>query len=383
MQPAKTDPGVDGFVSPGFERVRDAFAGNFRRDDHYCELGAALAVYRKGELVVHIQGGWRDQKRTQPFTNKTLVNIWSATKGIAALEVAMLVDRGLIDYAAPVARYWPEFAANGKAGITVAQMLSHQAGLPGFEDKTPITDFYDWETVTTRLAAQAPAWEPGTKTSYHAMTFGFLAGELVRRVSGKTPGQFLAEEIAGPLKADIFIGLPESEERRVAPLVPSPVPRSRSPDVPKVALMAVTNPMMMPDLPNARGWRAAEIPAGNGQATADGLARIYAAIANGGELDGVKLLSPATIAAMSVVQTDQIDMLQQLRKCWRMGFSSNIENMYGPDPDTFGHAGWGGSLGCADVKTGVAIGYVVNQMGEKTVGDPRGAALCEAIFACV
>jgi CubicO group peptidase (beta-lactamase class C family) len=379
---ATADLEVGGYVKPGFERVREAFAANFGRDDHYRELGAALSVYRKGERVVHIHGGWRDVARTQPFTADTLVNIWSATKGLAAVEVAMLVDRGLVDYAAPVARYWPEFAANGKAGVTVAQVMSHQAGLPGFVEKTPITDFYDWETVTSRLAAQAPAWEPGTKTSYHAMTFGFLAGELVRRVSGKGPGQFLAEEIAGPLKADVFIGLPESEEPRVAPLIPSTVPRSRSPDVPKVALMAVTNPPMEPHLPNARGWRAAQIPAGNGQATSDGLARVYAMIANGGELDGVRLLSPPTIAAMSEIQTDRVDMLQQIRKCWRMGFSSNVENMYGPDPDTFGHAGWGGSLGCADVKTGIAIGYVVNQMGEKTVGDPRGWALCEAVFAC-
>ncbi len=179
---------IQGSVAPGFERVADCFAANFERQDGYAELGASFAAYRGEQLVADLYGGWRDAARTIPWTGDTLVNIWSATKGVTALEVAVLVDRGRLDYAAPVARYWPEFAENGKAAVTVSQLLSHQAGLPGFVDPTPVTDFYNWETVTTRLARQAPMWTPGEKNAYHAMTYGFLAGELVRRASGMSVG---------------------------------------------------------------------------------------------------------------------------------------------------------------------------------------------------
>ena len=213
---------INGEVAPGFERVADTFAANFERDDGYREIGASFAAYRGDQLVADLWAGSRDQARQVPWTRDTLVNVWSATKGVTALALAVLVGRGQIDYAAPVARYWPEFAANGKEDVTVSQLLSHQAGLPGFVEPTPLTDFYDWATVTDRLARQAPMWRPGEKNAYHAMTFGFLAGELVRRASGKSVGRFLAEDVAGPLKADVYIGLPESEEHRVAPLVASP-----------------------------------------------------------------------------------------------------------------------------------------------------------------
>lgn len=374
---------VEGFVAPGFERVRDAFAANFDRADHYRELGASLAAYRHGERVVDLWGGWADQARTRPWTRDTLANVWSTTKGVAAILVATLVDRGLIDYDAPVTRYWPEYGANGKDRTTVSQLMSHQAGLPGFEEPTPLSEFYDWEIVTDRLARQAPMWEPGTKNSYHAMTYGFLAGELVRRASGKCVGRFLAEHVAGPLGADIFIGLPESEEARVAPMIPSPIPRVFDPNGPREAVAAVTNPDMDPALPNDRGWRAAEIPAGNGHATGDGLARLYGAVANGGELGGVRLMGPQSVAAMNTLQTDRVDILLGMPAMWRNGVCGNVLNMFGPHPETFGHSGWGGSFGCANTETGVGIGYVVNQMGDRAVGDPRAAELCDAIYACL
>lgn len=376
---------IEGYVAPQFAAVRDAFAANFAREDAYRELGASLAVYVKGELVVDLHGGWRDAERTTRWTPDTLVNIWSATKGLTAIEVAMLVEAGKLDYAAPVTDYWPEYGANGKGATTVGHIMSHQAGLPGLEEPTSLEDFYDWDVVADRLARQAPLWEPGTQNSYHAMTYGFLAGELVRRTSGLTPGRFLAERIAAPLAADVFIGLPESEEPRVAPLVPSPLQREFTlTGVPRAAIMAVTNPLMVATHPNERAWRAAEIPAGNGHATARGLARVYGALANGGALDGIRIMHPETIAKLGELQTDRVDILLGHPAYWRQGLAGNIDRMYGPHADTtIGHSGWGGSFGCFDPVHQVGIGYVLNQMGDKTVGDPRCTLLCGEIFECL
>ena len=375
---------IGGHAAPGFERVRDQFAANFERDDAYREVGASLAVYRGEALVVDLWGGARDAAGTVPWTPDTLVNVWSTTKGVTAIALAKLVDQGRIDYAAPVARYWPEFTQNGKAAITVSQLLSHQAGLPGFTEPMPMEDFYNWEIVTRRLAAQAPMWPPGTKNSYHAMTFGFLAGELIRRASGLSVGEYLAREVAGPLSADIFIGLPLSEESRVAPLI---APKIAAPfdlaQMPPEAAAAVSNPLMAPTLPNDRAWRAAEIPAGNGHATARGLARLYGAVASGGTLDGVRLMGPRTVAALAEVQTERVDILLGAAPFWAHGVILNAVGLYGPRAHVFGHSGWGGSFGCADTQDAVSIGYVMNQMGDRVVGDPRSTALCEAVFACV
>lgn len=377
-------PIVNGFVARGFERVKDAFIANFRRDDEYRDLGASLCAYRSGEPIVHLHAGWRDNARTMPWADDTLVNIWSATKGVVAIAVAVLVDRGLLDYAAPVTRYWPEYGANGKAETTVAQLMSHQAGLPGFSESTSVEDFYNWSVVTDRLARQAPLWQPGTRNSYHAMTYGFLAGELIRRASGMSVGEFLITNLAKPLGADIFIGLPESEETRVSLLLPPKIPRTFDlGSAPREAVIAVTNPDMTPLLPHARAWRAAEIPAGNGHATAMGLARLYGMVANGGELDGVRVMSASTIAAMNTLQTDRPDILLGVPAYWRNGLSGNVGNMYGPHPETFGHSGWGGSFGCANTETRISIGYTINQMGDRTIGDPRSTELCHAIYACL
>lgn len=376
------NPSIQGRAASGFGRVADCFAANFERHDSYRELGASFAVYRGEDLVVDLWAGWRDPARTAAWTPETLVNVWSATKGVTALAVAVLVDRGLIDYGAPVARYWPEYAQNGKSETTVSHLLSHQAGLPGFAEPTSVTDFYDWQVVTDRLARQAPMWKPGEKNAYHAMTYGFLAGELVRRASGKSIGRFLAEELASPLKADVFIGLPESEERRVAPLLASPTQAPFDLDaMPPEARAGVTNPDMKPTLPNDRAWRAAEIPAGNGHATAVGLARLYAMAANGGSFEGVTLMSPATVAALNSVQTERVDLGVGLAPRWRNGVHGSVLEMFGPNPETFGHCGWGGAFGCADAQNRISIGYVINQMGDRSIGDPRGSALSKAVYA--
>lgn len=375
---------IHGQVAPGFEPVRDRFAANFERDDAYQEVGASLAVYQGEDLVVDLWAGTRDAAGQIPWTPDTLVNVWSTTKGVTAIALAVLVDQGLIDYAAPVSRYWPAFAQRGKGEITVSQLLSHQAGLPGFEAETPLSDFYDWTVVTARLASQAPLWPPGTRNSYHAMTYGFLAGELIRRVSGRSVGQFLAESVAGPLGADIHIGLAETEEDRVAPLL---APRIQAPfDLAAMApeaAAAVTNPAMIPTLPNDRAWRAAEVPAGNGHASARGLARLYGAMANGGALGGVRLMRPETVAALSEMQTDRVDILLGVAPHWGRGVTRNPIGLYGPNPGAFGHSGWGGSFGCADTDARLAIGYVLNQMGDAVVGDVRATGLCHAVYACL
>lgn len=383
---------IQGSVKLGFEPVKEAFAANFSRKDNYRELGASLAVYMNGNLVVDLHGGWRDADRKVPWTQDTLANIWSATKGVVAIEVAALVDQGKLDYNAPVTDYWPEYGQNGKEGTTVSHIMSHQAGLPGLEEATTLEDFYDWDVIVDRLARQAPMWKPGTKNSYHAMTYGFLAGELIRRASGLSVGQFLAQEISGPLDANVFIGLPQSEEHRVALLLPSTQQASLNPNdiaetepvmPPPEAIIAVTNPQMEPTLPNARAWRAAEIPAGNGHASALGIAKLYAVLANGGTHEGVRLMGPNTIAALSELQTDRDDILLGEPAYWRQGLTGNIGNMYGPLDTTIGHSGWGGSFGCFDPVNKVAIGYVLNQMGDKTVGDPRCDTICHAVHSCL
>jgi CubicO group peptidase (beta-lactamase class C family) len=375
-----TDPAD--FVAPGFEPVRDLFHDQLSGQGAAPVVGASLAAYRHGELIVSLAGGFRAEARTAAWTPDTLVNIWSATKGVTGIAIGVLVDRGLVDYAAPVARYWPEFAQNGKAEITVSQVLSHQAGLPGFDEPTALEDFYDWDLVTGRLAAQAPMWPPGTMNSYHAMTVGFLAGEVVRRASGLSIGDFIARELAGPLGIDLYVGLPEALEDRVAPIIP-PVGGGNLPPegAPPAVTAAVTNPDMLPTLPNSRAWRAAQIPAGNGHATALAMARLYGALANGGEIGGVRLMAPATIAAMTAVQTTRVDLLQGFAPHWSHGFTGNPSGVYGPSPSAFGHPGWGGSFGSADPATGVAVGYVINQMAEGIAGNPNAAALCARIHA--
>jgi CubicO group peptidase (beta-lactamase class C family) len=378
-----TEYKIEGTVAPGFESARAAFAENFAREGDYQEVGASFAAFHRGRCVVDLWGGFADRARTKPWAQATLANVWSSTKGISAVAAAMLVDRGAMRYEDKVAAHWPEFAENGKADITIAQILSHQAGLPGFVEPTTVQDMYDWESCCGKLARQKPVWEPGTATSYHAMTYGWLVGEIVRRVSGKSIGRFIAENIAKPLDADFFVGLPESQDARVAEMIAPvhPVDMESLP-LPEVARMAVTNPAPGAESPNARPWRAAEIPAANGQANAMGLARLYAALVEGGTLDDAKLLSPEAVARMTmpVTANGRQDQFLSFIDSWGMGMAINTPGIYGPNPRAYGHSGWGGSFGCADPAAHVAIGYVCNQMGPGLVGDPRTGGLCKAVL---
>ena len=373
---------IHGFAAPGFEPVRAAFAANFERAEPLREVGAAVSVYRRGVQVVDLWAGWRDSARTQPWTRDTLVNVWSTTKGIVAVAFAMAVERGQIDYEAPVTRYWPEFAAHGKERTTVSQVLSHQAGLPGFAAPTNAQDVYDWDACCAKLAAQAPAWPAGENTCYHAGTFGFLAGEIFRRATGQTLGAYIARQLARPLEADIHLGTPANEEARIAPMIaPALTPDLAALGLSDIAMMAMSNPELHPDQANTRAWRAAELPAMNLHATADGVARVFAALANGGELHGVGIAASSAIAAMTAVQSRRTDMLLGFDVHWARGVALNTTGVFGANPASFGHTGWGGSFGFADPDADIGAAYVMNRMGPDLVGDARAVALAHAIYA--
>jgi CubicO group peptidase (beta-lactamase class C family) len=375
---------IEGDVARGFERVRGRFAANFERPEPYQDTGASLAVYRHGERVVDLWGGWRDTARTRPWTRDTLVNVYSTTKGIVAAALAMAVDRGCLRYEDRVAQHWPEFAAAGKERITVAQLISHQGGLPGFSAPTTVEDLYDWTLCCSRLAAQAPAWPPGEATSYHACTYGYLAGEVFRRAVGQSIGNFIAREMAAPLGADIFLGLRSSEDHRVAPMIPPAAPPDLAAlGLPPFAMMAMTNPQLHPSDSSAAAWRRAELPAMNLHGTADGIARVFAALANGGELGGRRLISPAAIERLREVQSNRQDQLLSFPIEWAQGLALNSTGVFGPNPRAFGHTGWGGSFVFADPEAGVAAAYTLNRMGADLIGDPRGVDIAQAIAGCL
>jgi CubicO group peptidase (beta-lactamase class C family) len=327
--------------------------------------------------VVDLWGGHADAARSRDWQADTLVNLWSTTKGVAAICVGLLVDRGALHYEDRVADHWPDFAAAGKDRITVAQLLSHQAGLPGFTAPTSADDLFDQKLCAGRLAAQAPMWEPGSANGYHAATWGVLVAELVRRIDGRSIGRFLAEELARTVESDFVIGFPESlEPRRAETVSPAqPVDLSQLEMNPAMEL-ALTSPMLDPDAPNRREWRAAELPAMNGHGSARCVARIYAALIGG-------LVSVRTLDAMTRVAADRPDLVIGFNPQWSMGFLTNGSGALGPRPSAFGHGGWGGSVGCADRETGIAIGYALNRMGPDLVGDPRASGLCHAVFACL
>lgn len=368
---------IEGAVSPGFQAVRDAFAANFDRPEAYREIGASLAVYRHGECLVDLWGGHADRAGTRPWRRDTLVNLWSTTKGISALCVARLVDRGSLRYEDRVAEIWPEFAAAGKEAITLAQLLSHQAGLPGFAEPVAMEGLFDQQASAARLATQAPLWEPGTANGYHAATWGVLVAEIVRRVDGRTIGRFLAEELAGPSAADFHIGLPAALDARVAELVPPDRPVDLAAlDMNPAMTMALASPALDPARANDRDWRGAELPAMNGHGSAQGIATLYDAALSGA------LISAETLAAMTRIAADRLDLVIGFNPQWGMGVANNGSLMFGPLSDVFGHGGWGGSFGCAHAGSGIAIGYALNHMGPELVGDPRATALCEAVFGC-
>jgi CubicO group peptidase (beta-lactamase class C family) len=384
---------TDGTCDARFEPVADAFNQNFRSRG---DLGAAVSVVLDGRMVVDLWGG--HAAPGVAWQRDTIVNVWSSTKGVVALAAQMLVDRGLLDLDEPVATYWPEFAAAGKEAIPVRYLLSHRAGLTGARIPLSIDDLPDWHKVTSTLAATEPWWKPGTASGYHALTFGYLVGEVIRRVTGRSVGKFVADEIAGPLNAEVYIGLDDSQIASCAMLVMDPPPPDSAnaamfAQVDPAVLAALANPSMAApgaaDIGNADAWRRAEIPAANGHATARGLAEVYAVMAQGGMHGGTRLLSATAVERMREGQGRAVDLVLGLGNAglpneWALGvLLSGPEGLYGPNPRAFGHSGYGGSFGMADPEARLSIGYVMNHMGNNLAGDPRQVALLESVYSCL
>lgn len=377
---------IEGHVAAGFEPVRDIFA-EFWED---IEVGASCCALHQGEIVVDIWGGFKSPEMTTLWQSDTLINVYSTTKGMASLAIAILFDEGLIDYDEKVIAYWPEFGAEGKQDVTVGQLLSHQAGLCGVETKLEVADLYDFDKMVNLLAAQKPLWEPGTAVGYHAITWGYLTGELVRRITGKTLGQYFREKVAEPLGADFYIGLPDSEMSRCGTLIGPNRARKKPrmtevPKMPDLYPVSLQNPSIAPYRDASSDvWRRAEIAAANGQANARGIARIYAALANGGLLNGTKIISPEAIAESRKLEVDgEMDLVVGVPVRRARGFMLNIEGAYGPFNDSFGHGGAGGSSGFADPHNNVGFGYAMNQMQADAAATPRSMKLVECLYQCI
>jgi CubicO group peptidase (beta-lactamase class C family) len=379
---------VSGFCAPGWDGVRDAFAANFERGD---EVGAAYAVHHDGRLVVDLWGG--------TYRSDTLQLVFSTTKGWTAALANLLVQRGQLDPDAPVTEYWPEFAAEGKGSIPVRWLLCHKAGLPYPTAPATYDDVLSWDGIVDKLAASTPMWEPGTAHGYHAVTYGFLVGEVLRRITGRSVGALLAEELSGPLGLDAYIGLPAGLEPRVEPLVGG----LTSPDDADPALREMFEQFMGPesmlgralschgalsesDVFNRPDLRAAEVPAANGVCDARSLSRLYAALVGDVEADerfpaASRVLDPQTVASASACQTEGNDLVLFFETTFGLGFmTSSAFSPYG-GPGSFGHAGAGGSMGFAHPEHGIACGYVMSRMKANLSDDPRTKGLVAATLA--
>ncbi|MGK3203513.1 serine hydrolase domain-containing protein [Amycolatopsis sp. MEPSY49] len=373
---------VHGECAPGFEPVRAAFEENFRSRG---ELGAAFTAIRDGEVVVDLWGGWSGPERTAEWQPDTLANVWSTTKGMTAICAHKLVDAGELDVDAPVAKYWPEFAAADKAEVPVRWLLTHRSGVPGIGLDRPVRveELYDWDLMTSLLAAQEPLYVPGSAGGYHALAYGWLVGEVVRRIAGQGIREFFAEQVAGPLDADFSIGLAsDADLDRCATLV-DPVMTEEMANAlatafaaaGPVAQAALTNPQLAGHHANDPAFRRAVLPALNGHGTARAIATIYGALATGG------LLSAPALAKARESQGKEIDAVLGLPNEWGLGFYLGSDARgFGPNPAAFGHDGLGGSTGGADPENAMSFGYTLNQLGPLIRDDPRKMALVNALY---
>lgn len=373
-----SDTPISGYVAPGLEAVREAFAANFEAGE---ELGAGFAAWKGDELIVDLHGGWTDRAKTKVWDEATLVPVFSTTKPISALVIALLIDRAgpEVTYETPVSTVWPEFAAQGKGDITLAEMLSHQAGLPGFVEEIDPELWLDPLALAARLADQTPMWTPGDGSGYHPLTWGYLAGELARRLDaqGRSLGTVLREEITGANEIDFWIGLPASEHARVAEMKrPTALPELGPLNEFKRAAF-----MTKWSAPNRGGaiWKEIEIPSANGHGTAAATARLYGAFA--GTLDIG--LSAETFAALTASRCHGQDRVLPFVIDFAAGVMRNSETVYGPNPASFGHSGWGGSLGFGDPDRGLSAAYVMNRQSNILQGDPRALRLVSALYDCL
>lgn len=388
---------VSGACEPGWEPVRAAVVDNFADSG---ETGCSVAVVHRGRVVVDVVAGWTDRERTTPYSPDNLQVVFSTTKGIAATTLAMCVDRGLINYDEAVEHYWPEFGAHGKGGITVAQLVSHQAGLYTIDETLTLDQILDDVRIASALANTKPRWQPGTAHGYHALTFGWLVGELVRRVDGRDIGRFVNEEIAGPLGIELHIGLPDHLHHRVALLLQETPKSSGEPETPeKKAARELIERMLGPDTPGGQAlslsgmWTGeglfnrpdvlrAQIPAAGGATNAKSLATMYAALQT--EMNGVRLLSPSALAAASTVQTpvNEPDKCLIMPTSFAMGYMAHSVFTQYAGPGSFGHPGFGGSVAFLQPEREMAFGYAMNTLAANLAGDTRAQKIIDAAARC-
>ncbi|HVP84899.1 MAG TPA: serine hydrolase domain-containing protein [Rhizomicrobium sp.] len=367
-----------GTTQDRFAPVREVFETNLNNGE---DVGACYCATVNGETVVDIWGGYADGERTRKWERDTIINVYSTTKTMTALTALLVADRGELDFDAPVARYWPEFAANGKGDVKVSHLMSHSAGLSGWKEPIAKDTLYDWEKATSLLAAQAPFWKPGTAPGYHAVTQGYLVGEVVRRITGKSLGTVFREEIAAPLGADFHIGLPASEDARVADLIPPPkgtaIADSAQSDLQK---NMATNPGVDVSETRTRAWRGAEIPAAGGTGNARSVAEIHTILANGGMAKGKRFLSEAGCRKALEPQIEGTDLILNIPVRYGMGFGLPGGMLPLPNPNTIFWGGYGGSLVIIDMDAHTTFGYAMNRMASTTTGDMRAFGLAMAMW---
>ncbi|MBU6165062.1 MAG: beta-lactamase family protein [Alphaproteobacteria bacterium] len=373
---------VHGLVDPRFEGVRATLAASLARGD---DIGASFAATLNGEPIIDIWGGWADAEQTRPWQRDTIVNVYSTTKTMCALTALWLADQGALKFEEKVAHYWPEFAQAGKADVTVAQLMSHSAGLSGFVRPMQRHEIYDWDLACSTLAAQAPYWEPGTAAGYHGLTQGFLVGEVVRRISGKSLGTLFAEELAGPLGADFHIGLAAEHDARVADLVPPPGGASITAGPQSdLAKNMGGNPPIDPLETRTRAWRAAELPAANGHGNARSVVAVQTLVANGGVAGGKRLLSEAGVRRALELQIDTpADLVLGMPVRYGLGYGLPGPLRPFPSPNSVFWGGYGGSLVVCDMDLKLCMSFVMNKMAATTMGDMRAGMLLAGVWGAL
>lgn len=372
---------VSGYVASGYETVRDIFIANF---EDGLETGAGFCVYKDGELIIDLIGGTRDRRGAEAWQTDTLVPVFSTTKAVAALVIAWLVEQGRLDYEQIVASLWSDFAQHGKGELTVAQVLSHQAGLSGITEPMQPEDWFNWDEICARLAGQEPIWEPKAQSGYHPLTFGFLAGEIARRAdaSNRTLGTILREDICGPEDIDFFLGTPESEHPRCADLH-KPKAIADFGEINPATKSAFLKPWSSPGRRGTVAWRTAEFAGANGHGTAKSLARLMQ-LALDGHIGETRYLSETTLAAMSKERISGSDLVLPFDLTFAAGLMRNAPNhFYGPNASTLGHSGWGGSCAFADKDANITFAYVMNKQSHALLGDERPLRLIDALYQCL
>lgn len=369
---------ISGFTAPGFEPVLEAFEANFDEDK---ELGAGFAAYLDGELIVNLQGGFADRKKEKAWDERTIVPVFSTTKPIAALVLARVIDALPAGYETPVADVWTEFAAHGKDAVTIAELVSHQAGLPGFPEAVDPALWLDAEACADALAGSTPLWPPGTAHGYHPLSWGYLIGAVVRRIDGRSLGTILREDIAGPMRVDFQIGTPAEDHSRVAEIMrPRALPDLG--ELNEATKIAFLKKWSAPDRGGAI-WREIEIPSANGIGTAKAVAQLYGVYAHGGRLGDTQIISDSAFDALTQSRVKGQDLVLPFVTEFAAGVMRNNLGLYGPNPDTLCHSGWGGSLALGDPDRHLSAAYVMNRQSNSLQADPRATRLVQAMYGCL